>query len=134
MAIFTHQTVGRIVRIRPIVAQGGEQDSYEKFAIFLKYFSYLLKEFLLVSYQRSQHFWKGGGLSTASWEPFLQRECESVRMSEDAAAESGDESDLDPDHSPDLAQQFTFASWSGTKFIFKKVHKWAVKDWEKGLS
>ena len=30
MAIFTHQTVGRIVRIRPIVAHGGEDDSLQK--------------------------------------------------------------------------------------------------------
>ena len=30
MAIFTHQTVGRIVRIRPTVAHGGEEDSHKK--------------------------------------------------------------------------------------------------------
>ena len=30
MAIFTHQTVGRIVRIRPIVAHMGEEDSHKK--------------------------------------------------------------------------------------------------------
>ena len=30
MAIFTHQTVGRIVRIRPIVAHRGEEDSHKK--------------------------------------------------------------------------------------------------------
>ena len=52
-------------------------------------------------------------------------------MLEEAAAESGDDPDLDPDHSPDLSQQFTFDSWTGPKFIFRKVHKWAVKDWKK---
>ena len=52
-------------------------------------------------------------------------------MSEEAAADSGDDPDLDPDHSPDLSHQFTFASWTGPKFIFKKVHKWSVKDWGK---
>ena len=30
MAIFTHQTVGRIVRIRPRVAHGGEENSHKK--------------------------------------------------------------------------------------------------------
>ena len=30
MAIFTHQTVGRIVRIRPIVAHRGQEDSHTK--------------------------------------------------------------------------------------------------------
>ena len=30
MAIFIHQTMGRIVRIRPIVAHGGEEDSHKK--------------------------------------------------------------------------------------------------------
>ena len=30
MAIFTNQTVGRIVRIRPIVAHMGEEDSHKK--------------------------------------------------------------------------------------------------------
>ena len=52
-------------------------------------------------------------------------------MAEEATTESGDDPDLDPDHTPDLDQQFTFASWTGPKFIFKKVHKWAVKDWGK---
>ena len=33
MAIFTHQTVGRIVRIWPIVAHGGEKDSHQKKSI-----------------------------------------------------------------------------------------------------
>ena len=29
---------------------------------------------------------------------------------------------------PDLEEQFTFGKWTGPKFIFKQVHKWAVKD------
>ena len=33
MAIFTHQTAGRIVRIQPIVAHGGEEDSHQKKSI-----------------------------------------------------------------------------------------------------
>ena len=41
--------------------------------------------------------------------------------------ECGEESEEGED--PDLAEQFTFASWTGPKFIFKKVHQWAVKDW-----
>ena len=52
-------------------------------------------------------------------------------MTEEAATESGDDPDLDPDLSPDLSQQFTFDSWTGPKFVFKKVHQWAVKDWGK---
>ena len=52
-------------------------------------------------------------------------------MSEETAAESEDDPDLDPDYSPDLSAQFTFATWTGPKFVFMKVHKWAVKDWGK---
>ena len=45
-------------------------------------------------------------------------------MNEVASGESEDDPDLDPD----LNEQFTFGKWTGSRFIFKKVHKWAVKD------
>ena len=49
-------------------------------------------------------------------------------MAEVAPGEAEDDPDLDPD----LEEEFTFGKWTGPKFLFKKVHKWAMKDTDCG--